>query len=422
MLHGPGLGLFRHASDDGWSASAEPGLVSVIFAPGSTPSHRRRDIRIAAFIATEAIVTEAIYVDTPAKLTSLIDSCRESDFLALDTEFMRERTYFPQLCLIQMATSDVAALIDPLALRELRPLYEFLAEPTRVKVLHAARQDLEVLLLAGGRLPAPLFDTQVAAGLLGLPGQIGFGDAVSKRLGHTLAKGLARTDWARRPLSAEQLVYAADDVRFLVPLYLNLREALQREGRLGWLEEDMRLLGNESLYSTEPAAAWQRLRGLEQLAPAQRAAVKRLAAWREERAIRHDKPRSWILADDALRAVAERLPTTSDELQKIAVLPPATARRHGEELLELLTEARNRADQEPPATPFVRADPAQTQLAQQLMARVRKEAEKLRISPELLATRRDIEQLVFAGKLGLPAEGWRREVIGQTLLAMAGEG
>lgn len=343
-----------------------------------------------------------------------------ADFVALDTEFLRESTYYAKLCLVQAANDRHCVLFDIVALKDIDPLYAFLCEPSRVKVLHAARQDMEVLFLAQNAvnaLPGPLFDTQLAAGLLGLPAQIGYGDLVAKRLGHTLTKGLARTDWSRRPLSSEQLEYAADDVRYLVPLYHEIKAALIAAGRFSWLEDELRALESPQLYRTVPAQAWQRLRGAAQLDPEQRAALKRLAEWREVRAIKHDKPRGWILPDEALRILAERRPKDMDHLQRLNALPPAVLRKQGEDLLRLIAESEPDAAHEEPASHF-RPDGAQMSRVSKLMALVRNTAEKHNLSPELLATRRDIEQWVYFKKEGPFAAGWRREVIGETLAAL----
>jgi len=366
---------------------------------------------------------EIVHARTAQELENAIAELATADFIALDTEFMRESTYYPKLCLIQAATRRFCVLIDVLALDSLAPFLAFLREPSRVKVLHAARQDLEVMSLASGTdisIPAPVFDTQVAAGLLGYPAQVGYGDLVAKRLGHVLAKGHARTDWSHRPLSPEQLEYAADDVRFLVPLYLDLRAALLAAGRLQWLEEDAQALSNPDLYRTAPEAAWQRLKGLAQLPPIARSITKALATWREQRAIQADKPRGWILSDDALRTLADRAPTAVEELEQIRALPNGTIKKRGIELLELIERAKADAVNEAAALKPVRPDARQLALVTKLMNFVRAEGERQQISPELLATRRDVEQLVFNHKAASLMQGWRKEVIGEQLVKMAG--
>jgi ribonuclease D len=369
----------------------------------------------------------ALYASTAAELDRALQQLSGSDFLALDTEFMRESTYFPRLCLMQAATERCCVLIDPLAIEDLQPLWSFLLDRSRLKVLHAARQDLETLSLSIARslpdaepaVPGPLFDTQIAAGLLGHAGQIGYGNLVEARLQHVLAKGHARTDWARRPLSAEQLSYAADDVRYLVPLYRDLYQALDAAGRMAWAQEENLALENPQLYRTEPADAWRRLKGLERLQPAQRATAKLLAAWRESRAMKSDKPRGWIITDEALREIAERRPQTLGELDNIRSLAEGTVKRQGEELLRLVEEGQAAAASEAESSVPQRPDPRAVALVTRLMNVVRSEAERLRIAPELLVTRREIEQLAFSGHSDHLRAGWRRDVIGERLIALA---
>jgi len=361
-------------------------------------------------------------VTTSAELLHALEQLRDAEFVALDTEFMRESTYFPKLCLVQMATPTHCALIDPLALPDLQPLWDFLNDPSRIKVLHAARQDLEVLSVAmRGALAGPIFDTQIAAALLGHPAQIGYGALVAARLDHQLEKGHTRTDWSRRPLSPAQLQYAEDDVRYLVPLYQNLRDALEAAGRTQWLYEETRELESPALHRTEPEAAWKRLKGLDRLRPEQRATAKLLAHWREEAAIKHDKPRGWILADDALREIAERMPGNVADLESVRTLPAGVVRRRGEELVALVTRGRELAQSEPAA--FIPPKPEAQKLAlvTKLMSLARTTAERMKISPEILATRRDVEQLVFSRRTDRLGSGWRNDVVGARLIAIAQE-
>jgi ribonuclease D len=366
-------------------------------------------------------------VTTSAELLHALEQLRDADFIALDTEFMRESTYFPKLCLVQMAApgrdgTTQCALVDPLAVPDLQPLWDFLNDRARIKVVHAARQDLEVLAVAmQGALQGPIFDTQIAAALLGHPAQIGYGALVAARLDRQLEKGHTRTDWSRRPLSLEQLQYAEDDVRYLVPLYQNLVDALQEAGRIPWLYEETRELESPALHRTEPEAAWKRLKGLDRLRPEQRATAKVLAHWREEMAIKHDKPRGWILADDALREIAERLPGKPADLEAVRTLPAGLLRRRGEELLALVARGRELAQSEPAA--FIPPKPEAQKLAMvtKLMNLARTTAEELKVSPEILATRRDVEQLVFSRRTDRLSSGWRKEVIGDRLIATARE-
>ncbi len=372
------------------------------------------------------------YVQTLAELDIALAQLAQSPFVAIDTEFLRERTYYPKFCLLQIANDDYCALIDVLALPTLAPLMDFLNDRSRLKILHAAHQDLEVLALANGvaqgnaqnavlsPIAGPFFDTQVAAAYLDMPANIGYADLVQRRLGHTLDKGQSRTDWSRRPLSEEQMTYASADVTYLVELYHDLKSALGNTLRWGWLEEDAQRLEDPTLYSTEPTEAWQRLRGLEYLQPDQRAAAKALAQWRERRAMHKDRPRSWILADDTLRQLAERLPGTLEDLAAIKGLPRGTVEKRGDELLKLLADSKAQAGNEKPASSF-RPSPGQQKAVRTLMEFVRKQSAHLHISPEHLATRRDIEALVYNDVLGPFARGWRLASFGERLLAVAAE-
>lgn len=369
------------------------------------------------------------YVRTDAELADALVKLGTRDIVAIDTEFLRERTYYPKLCLVQAAHDDYCVLFDVLAIENLAPLWDFLCDRSRIKVFHAARQDLEVLALARGAqlgviaapIGGPIFDTQVAAGFMGLPAQIGYADLVAKQLHHSLDKGQSRTDWSQRPLTEAQLRYAADDVIYLVQLYHDLRERLGHTQRWTWLQEDAQALEDPSLYTIEPSDAWQRLRGIEQLEPEPRAIAKSLAEWRERRAIAKDRPRSWILPDDVLRQLAERMPTQAEELAEIhGVSRPLIAKR-GAELTQLIADARTRAANETDAQPAFKPTRSQMKKVTRLMDFVREEGARLQISPELLTTRREIERLLYFGKPGSFTDGWRGHAFGERLMKLADE-
>jgi ribonuclease D len=362
---------------------------------------------------------DATLITTPEQLSAAVFRMHGATRLAIDTEFMRERTYYPQLCLLQIATDADCVLVDTLAGLDLRELYDVLAAPERVKVLHAARQDLEVLYLAGGRVPLPVFDTQLAAAMLGLAPQIGYAELVARQLGHSIDKGQTRTDWSRRPLTPEQLAYAADDVHHLLELHTSLAEVLNARGRLHWLAEDAAGLADETLYRTPPAEAWRRLKGIGRLKPAARNVARALARWREERAIAADKPRGWILSDEALLELAASEPRSPEELAAVGGLPPGVVRRRGEELLALIAAAAASGEEPPPESPGRRLDGRETALVVRLADEVRAEAGRLGISPEILATRRDVEALVLGRADPALLQGWRRGAIGERLLAIA---
>jgi len=361
---------------------------------------------------------DIVHVTQSSQLQPALESLAAGEHVAVDTEFLRESTYYPKLCLVQVGNAHACVVVDVLTIDNVPLLLSFLAERTRLKILHAARQDLEVLCQAQQGdpiVPGPLFDTQIAAALLGFPAQIGYGDLLNRCLQVDLPKGLARTDWSRRPLSEEQLKYAADDVRYLGPLHERLAAGLQRAGRSQWLEEEMRLMDNIELHRTLPEESWQRLRGTAQLEPAQRAALKKLCAWRETRAMQSDKPRGWILSDDAVRSISERLPETLQTLEHCRDLQPAVLRKHAEYLLELVQEAKRDAVNEAPAKDFRPSNQQQSEVSR-MMKLVRATAETLTIAPEILVTRRDAERWIYFGNADGVMQGWRREVIGEVLL------
>jgi len=362
---------------------------------------------------------DATLVTTPEQLEAAVFRLQAAGRFAIDTEFMRERTYSPQLCLVQVASDTDCYLVDPLAGLDLAPLFATLGDRSKPKILHAARQDLEVFLDASGQVPGPVFDTQVAAALLGLPPQVGYADLVARQLGHSIDKGQTRTDWSRRPLSDAQLAYAADDVHHLLQLHTELVAALEAAGRGGWQIEDCAALEDPRLYRTDPADAWRRLKGLGRLRPAEQAVARSLAGWREQRAIASDKPRGWILSDEALYALATTAPATTGDLEQIRALPPATVRKRGEELLALIHAARESARDLPPSPAPQRPTPEQTQRMTRLQQRVKEVAARLGIQPEVLATRRDVEGMVLGSPEHSPLlRGWRREVIGLPLLEL----
>ena len=363
---------------------------------------------------------EAMLIHTADALDAALSRLRGAERLALDTEFMRESTYHAQLCLVQVATETDCLLIDPLAGLELAPLHQLLQDRGKRKILHAARQDLEVLQLAGGTVPGPVFDTQVAAALLGYPAQVGYAELVARQLGHSIDKGQTRTDWSKRPLSAAQLAYAADDVRHLLVLHQELETSLAAKGRAGWVEEETAVYEDAALYRTDPAAAWKRLKGLNRLQPHEQAVARALAQWREQRAIESDRPRSWILADEALYAIATRAPESIPALDAIESLPSGVVRKRGDELLALVQTARSGEMPAPLEAPRKPSNEEQA-LAARLLKAVRDEATALGIAAEVLATRRDVEAIAF-GSVSLErsplVRGWRGQVLAEKLTAL----
>jgi len=355
------------------------------------------------------------FIDRSDQFTEIAARMASEREVALDTEFMRDRTFYPRLCLVQLATSSEVFCVDPLAIEDLSPLDTLLADPARRKIVHAARQDIEVLLTRCSQLPVNVFDTQIAAALLGMPPQIGYGDLVQRELGVELEKAHARTDWTVRPLSAEQLQYAAEDACHLPPLAAALEKDLQERGRASWFDYEMRRITDGALYRAEPDEAWRRLKGLDSMDPRRAEVAKALARWRERRAMARDRPRGWILADDALHDIVRALPTTTDALASIHSLPRGVLEKCGTELLAAIEESAHLGS-EPPRR-RERPDPEREKQLKALAAIVKRVAEEVGISPEVLATRRDLMHLINGRRDVEPVKDWRREVIGGTLLA-----
>ncbi|MDX1605436.1 MAG: ribonuclease D [Candidatus Competibacterales bacterium] len=360
---------------------------------------------------------DSVYVDTPAALSELCRALQGRDWLALDTEFIREKTYYPKLCLIQLGADDLVACVDPLALDDLAPLWARLYDPAVTKVLHAAQQDLEIFTQLRGRPPGPVFDTQIAATLLGQGEQVGYATLVQQVLGVELDKSQVRTDWSRRPLSAEQLAYAAADVSHLRALYRHQLEALERLGRTEWLAEDFAALLEPTRYQVDPDQAWSRIKGAIRLKPRQLAVLQLLAAWREREAIRRDRPRRWIVDDNLLLDLARLQPTESKALERLRGLDAERERRYGAVLLETIAAARELPSAQWPQAPqrTVLA-PEQEALIDVLTAIVRHCAEHHGVSPGSLCGRRDLERLLQGEDIPL-LHGWRRALAGDTVQA-----
>ncbi|MFP4080536.1 MAG: ribonuclease D [Ectothiorhodospira sp.] len=361
-----------------------------------------------------------LFIDQGDALRDLCAHLQKAPWIALDTEFIREKTYYPRLCLVQVATPERVACIDPLALEDLSPLTALLHDPRILKVLHAAGQDLEIFYHRDGRVPAPIFDTQVAAALLGHGDQIGYGRLIQAVLGVELEKGHSRTDWSRRPLDSEQLRYAADDVLYLARVYPRMREDLEAKGRLAWLEDDFRRLEDPGTHQPDPEGVWQKVKGLNTLRqPRQLAVVQELARWREQESMRCDRPRRWVLQDEVILDLARHQPRTPEALARVRGLAEATVQRHGEALLGLIREAAARPPEACPAPPprGGRLDPAREALVDVAMGLLRHQALINDISPAAIATRKDLEALVAGDERSPLLQGWRARLAGHALRA-----
>lgn len=354
--------------------------------------------------ATGAVEINAKYLTTDAELQAFIARAQQAPWLALDTEFVRERTYGPRLCLIQFATDDEIVLLDILAIQDPQALAPLLTKGP-VKLLHSPGQDFEALDTLGLPQIAPIFDTQVAHALLGGPAQIGYAGLLKEKLGVDLPKDQTRTDWSRRPLSPEQLDYAADDVRYLGVLYAQLQKALQEAGRDAWMAEEMAALAMPWELPT-PLSLAVKSRALERLEADEKCVFVALSIWREERARKSDKPRSWIAKDGFLSALARRQPQSLEALSNIDGATPGLVRSQGDVILQTIKSAVEKCPELPAVIPR-----DQCKAVQKNVAAV---AEKYGLDAAVLASRADCEEWIRS-RSGKVASGWRRELLGAVL-------
>ncbi len=355
-------------------------------------------------------------------LRDYCDAARAHDFVCIDTEFMREKTFYSILCLVQMATPDDECILDPLAEGiDLSPLVELLMDDSVTKVMHAARQDMEIFYKICDAVPTPVFDTQIAAMALGFGDSAGYGALVKGRLNISLDKGARFTDWSRRPLSEKQLSYAIADVTHLRDLYPGVLEELEELERLDWIMEEMKAHEDESLYTFEPEEAYQRLKLRGNKKP-YLAALKAAAAWRERQAIKKDIPRRRVLKDDAIYDLAQQRPRTIEAMGKLRGIPRGFEKSSSAHaLIEGIGAAIDNAeDYAPPAPKVKHMPPALGPRIEMLKTLLRLRTEVQGMATRLVANARDIEQLAAFGEDADIAalKGWRRKMFGQDALDM----
>jgi ribonuclease D len=363
-----------------------------------------------------------VLIETTEALAALCERLRAEPFVTIDTEFMRERTYWPELCVVQLAGADDVAVVDALAEGiDLAPLGPLLADPAVLKVFHAARQDIEIFVLRYGAVPTPMFDTQVAAMVAGFGDQVGYDTLVQTLAGGQIEKAHRFSDWAARPLSPAQLAYAAADVTWLRIVYERLRERLGREQRIDWVTEEMAVLSDPATYRAEPEDMWLRLRPRSSNRR-YLGAVRALAAWREREAQRVNIPRQRLLKDEALLEIAATAPDSPDALARARGISKSFAEgRTGAALLEAIAAARALPEEALPAAPRgsdapARPSPALVALLKVLLAA---KCEQHHVAPRLVAVSEDLDRLALGDDAGLPAlHGWRRDVFGIDALAL----
>lgn len=360
------------------------------------------------------------YIDNQADLERSCEQFAASEWLALDTEFLRESTYYPKFCLLQIADKEKSVFVDPLVLDTLDPLKELLFNENIVKVFHAARQDLEIFYNIFNAIPGPVFDTQIAAPLLGFGEQIGYAALVQEVKGTRLNKAHSRTDWSRRPLTKEQLRYAFDDVCYLGQVYEELHRQLNNLGRLDWLVEDFESLRNPMLYVNAPEQAWKRIRGTNRLNCSQLTTLQAVAQWREETAQQQNKPRTWLFRDDVAIDLARLQPESQEELSNMRGLQNRIQTRFGKKLCSLISEAKQNplASSNGTRARMPKKTPEQEALLDMLMSVVRLRGAENSLNPTILASRKDLEQLISNSGNARPVNGWRKNLIGDELLAI----
>ena len=362
-----------------------------------------------------------VLIDTADGLAALCERLRRETWVTIDTEFMRERTYYPELCVVQLASSVDVAVVDAEAPgMDLAPLGALLADTAVLKVFHAARQDVEIFLELFGTVPKPLFDTQVAAMVAGFGDQVGYDALVQALTGGAIDKAHRFSDWSARPLSASQIAYAAADVTHLRVVYERLRQRLEQEGRAHWVAEEMAALDEPGTYRADPEAMWERLRpktnnrrmlGL----------LRATAAWREREAQRVNIPRQRLLKDECLLEIAATAPTTPEALARVRGITRGFSEgRSGTGLLEALREAAELPEDALPLAPRAkeggRPSPALVALLKVLLAA---KCEEHHVAPKLLASSEELDRLATEGAPDIQAlQGWRREVFGADALAL----
>lgn len=371
---------------------------------------------------------EILHARDPAAVAALARRIVGADQLAFDTEFLWERTYYPRLCLVQLATDDVLATVDPLVVDDLGPVWEALVGGPTV-IVHAGAHDLDIVHRAVGRLPERVVDTQVAASFLGYGDTPGHGTLVGKALGVRVRGGEGYTDWARRPLTDEQVDYALDDVRHLIDLWSRLHADLEERGRTAWAEEETRVRFSGIGEPVEPRQQWRRVKDARRLSGRALAVLQETAAWREDTAMEHDETRQRVVPDRVLIEVARRASTDPARIAKMRGLHPGQAKRVAGPLAQAVRAAlETPKDRWPrwPSAPAFAGDPRVDSIASVLHAVVRARAIDLDLASRLLGTRSDLEDLArrrLSGDLDEPdgatlLTGWRRKAIGEELLSV----
>lgn len=356
-------------------------------------------------------------ITTTQDLKDFLAECARSPYLALDTEFLRERTYYAKLCLIQVATDDVAAAIDPLAKNiDLKPFLEFIQDPSRVKVFHAGKQDLEIFYNLSGKVPTPVFDTQIAAMALGMGEQIGYAPMIQKMMSLTIDKGQQLTNWERRPLNEAQLAYAMDDVLHLRFAYKKMLKDLEKKNRLSWVDEEHARLTDPKELAPNIENCWEDIRTRDRT-PRTVTALKELAMWREQMAQKFDRVRHFLIRDEALSNIARARPTTEAQLENLRGIPMDFVKRYKDDILRICQEVEDMPERKllkpEKASPIPNIDGEVKALANVYL---RSKCEEVGINARLVCNSDELSLFLGDKKAKVPLRtGWRWEHFGKDL-------
>ncbi len=359
-------------------------------------------------------------ITTTDELTAACERFAKHRFITVDTEFLRESTYYPILCVAQVASADEAVVIDTLATGlDLKPFYDLMANDEVLKVFHAARQDIEIVWHEAGIIPHPIFDTQVAAMVLGYGDSIAYDQLVQRITGDVLDKSNRFTDWTRRPLTEAQLTYAVSDVTHLRDVFLTLDAELAKRGRSEWVSEEMEILTSPETYRAEPEHAWERLRSRVRK-PKELAILMEIAAWREQEAQSRDVPRGRVLKDDVVGDIAVQAPTTLERLAGLRSLPKGFERsKWGDAILEAVARGLARDHKLLPRIDRPKAAINGQATVELLKVLLRMTAERHGVAAKVIATVEDLDSIAGDDNADVPAlHGWRRELFGDKALAL----
>ena len=354
-----------------------------------------------------------MYISTNEELEALTARAAAHEAVAIDTEFLRERTFHPKLCLVQVATPDECAIVDPLAIDDLSPLAALMADEGTLKVFHACSQDMEALYHALGVLPAPIFDTQVAAAFLGERMQISYNGLVRTYCGVSLPKSESLTDWSHRPLTDAQIEYAVDDVRYLIQAYGAIKVRLDELGRTSWVYEEIRPFAREDRYRCDPRTAYRHVKRIGSLTRHQLAIARELAAWRERKAERHDIPRKWIMSDEVLLALCKCEPASAEALRRIRGTEQLSE-SDVEAVLSAISKGRRCPPENQPSLgrQHHAVDPELESVVDLMYALIRIVSERSGVAAAMIASRDDLVDYIDHPERSRLRDGWRFELVG----------